>query len=259
MKISIITPTLNSIKYLSKCYSSIFEFQNYKNIEWIIIDGGSKDGTIEFFKNLNNPAIKIFSENSNHPSKAYHYGITQATGEIIGTLGSDDYYENNIFYEVVKIFDKPDVNWLVGSNSIVDNNNIEIRKIITKYKNYNLHNYSLKRLLNNNFIAMQSVFWKKDFMINKIGNFNITNFIESMDYDMWIRMAMQSEPFILNKKLSNFRMHKSSITAKGNFNQMNQMVLISSKYGKFNIFKKYFLKLKTIFIFLIYKTLNFIN
>ena len=66
MKISIITPTLNSIKYLSRCYKSVFEFQNYKNIEWIIVDGGSKDGTIEFLKNLNNPAIKIYSENSNH-------------------------------------------------------------------------------------------------------------------------------------------------------------------------------------------------
>ena len=46
---------------------------------------------------------------------------------------------------------------------------------------------------------MQSVFWRKNFMPNKIGNFNTTNFIESMDYDMWIRMAINSKPTIINK------------------------------------------------------------
>ena len=259
MKISIITPTLNSIKYLSECYKSVFEMQEYKNIEWIIIDGGSRDGTIEFLKNLNNPAIKIYSENSNHPSKAYHYGITKVSGDIIGTLGSDDYYENNIFSKIVKVFENPKINWLIGSNVIINNQGQEIRKIITKYKNYNLSNYSLKRLLNNNFIPMQSVFWKKNFMPDEIGNFNTTDFIESMDYDMWIRMAINSEPTIINKKLSYFRMHKNSITAKGNFDQMNQMLLISCKYGKFNILKKSFLKIKIIIIYLIYKFLNLFN
>lgn len=256
MKLSIITPTLNSIKYLSRCYKSVFELQNYKNIEWIIVDGGSKDGTIEFLKNLNNPAIKIYSENSNHPSKAYHFGITKVSGEIIGTLGSDDYYENNIFSTIVKVFENPKINWLIGSNTIINSQGNEIRKIITRYKNYNISNYSLRKLLNNNFIPMQSVFWKKNFMPDKIGNFNTTNFIESMDYEMWIRMAINSNPTIVNKRLSYFRMHKNSITTKGNFDQMNQMLLISCKYGEFNIFKKGFLKIKITLIYIIYRILN---
>lgn len=259
MKLSIVTPTLNSVKYLSRCYKSIFELQDYKNIEWIIVDGGSKDGTIEFLKNLNNPTIKIFSESSNHPSKAYHLGITKVSGEIIGTLGSDDYYENNIFSTIVEIFKNSKTNWIIGSNAIINSDGKEIRKIITKYKNYNLSNYSLIKLLNNNFIPMQSVFWKKNFMPDKIGNFNTTNFIESMDYDMWVRMAMNSEPTILDKKLSYFRMHKNSLTTKGNFNQMNQMLLISCKYGKFNFIKKSFLKIKIVLIYTIYRTLNLFN
>ena len=50
MKLSIITPTLNSIKYLSKCYKSVFELQDYKNIEWIIVDGVVKMGLSNFLK-----------------------------------------------------------------------------------------------------------------------------------------------------------------------------------------------------------------
>lgn len=259
MKLSIITPTLNSIKYLSRCYKSIFEMQDYKDVEWIIIDGGSKDGTIEFLEKFDNPAIKIFSENSGHPSKAYHYGITKVSGEIIGTLGSDDYYENNIFGTIIKAFENSRTDWLIGSNSIINSKGAEIRKIITNYKNYNLSNYSLKKLYNNNFIPMQSVFWRKKFMPDKIGNFNISNFIASSDYDMWIRMALKSEPTILNKRLSCFRMHKNSLTTKGNFDQINQMLLISCHYGKFNFFKKNFLKVKIILIYILYKGLNLLN
>ena len=62
MKISIITPTLNSLIYLPKCAESIINKQDYTEFEWIIVDGGSKDGTIDFLKKINSDKIKIFTE-----------------------------------------------------------------------------------------------------------------------------------------------------------------------------------------------------
>ena len=259
MKISIITPTLNSIMYLDDCYKSIFLHQNYENIEWIIVDGGSTDGTLEYLKNKKDYRIKIFNENSKHPSKAYNYGITKACGEIIGILGSDDFYTKNIFIEIINIFKEHKIKWLVGFNSIINHKNKEIRKVITKFKEYKLKNYSFKSLTRNNFIPTQSVFWTSNFMPNTINNFNIEEMIESMDYDMWLRMASNFKPYILKKKLSYFRMHENSLTTKGNFKQLNTMHLISMKYGNFNFFEKFYLKLKFILIYLLYKILRITN
>ncbi len=259
MKFSIITPTLNSIEFLKKSSDSVLINQKYPNIEWIIIDGGSTDGTIEYLNSLENTNIKIFNDDSGHPSKAFNYGITKANGEIISLLGSDDYYEEEIFSEIAFIFENNKIDWLIGYNEIVDKHEKEIRKIITKFKKSSLNNYSFKKLSKNNFIAAHSVFWKKEFMPNKIGNFNTNEFIESMDYEMWLRMGRISKPYILKKKLSNFRMHKNSLTTKGNLKQLNQMYLVSLKYGKFNVIEKIILKTKSLIIFIIYKLLMNFN
>ena len=166
MKFSIITPTLNSIKFLKECSESIITKQLYSNFEWIIIDGGSKDGTIDYLHSLKNLNIKIFKENSGHPSKAFNFGITKATGDIIGLLGSDDYYEENIFSDIASLFKGNNIDWLVGYNRIVDKDNTEIRKLITKFKNNSLDHYNFKKLSRNNFIGAHSVFWRREFMPN---------------------------------------------------------------------------------------------
>ena len=103
MKLSIVTPTLNSYKFIKKCADSILIHQNYNNIEWIVADGGSTDGTIEYLKNLKNNKIILINENTGHSTKAYNVGISKASGDIIGTLGSDDIYNKDIFLKVINI------------------------------------------------------------------------------------------------------------------------------------------------------------
>ena len=74
---------------------------------------------------------------------------------------------------------------------------------------------------------------------------------------MWLKMAKISKPLIVNEKFSFFRMHKTNITSKGSFKQLNQMAKISNKYGNFNFFEKIIIRLKSILILGIYKILNF--
>lgn len=90
MKISIITATYNSLKYISWALESISN-QTYKNLEWIVIDGGSTDGTLEFLqksKFIN----RLISEPDHGIYGALNKGIRVATGDIIGFLHSDDFY-----------------------------------------------------------------------------------------------------------------------------------------------------------------------
>lgn len=90
MKISIITATYNSIKHISWALESIIN-QNYKNLEWIVIDGGSTDGTIEFLQR-SKCISRLISEPDQGIYWALNKGIRVATGDIIGFLHSDDFF-----------------------------------------------------------------------------------------------------------------------------------------------------------------------
>ena len=257
MKLSIITPTLNSSQYLEECANSILLNQNYDNFEWLIVDGGSTDSTLEILDNYNSLKIRIIKDYSNHPSIAYNKGLQAATGDIISTLGSDDIYEKNIFEEIIKIFSINSIDWLIGHNKIIDSKSKEVRKFITNFKIKKINNFSYQSLALDNYVPMQSVFWKKKFMPEKIGYFNNDAFIESMDYETWLRMAKVSKPYILKKRLSSFRVHKNSITSKVNLRQMNEMTKISIKHLGNNFFLKFYLYIKMFLIIIIYKVFKF--
>ena len=100
IKFSIIIPSFNSKKFLNQCLQSIFK-QTYKNYEVIVVDGGSKDGTIEFLKTLKNK-VKWISENDDGQSDAINKGILLSTGNWITWQNCDDYYnDNKIIYLII--------------------------------------------------------------------------------------------------------------------------------------------------------------
>jgi glycosyltransferase involved in cell wall biosynthesis len=106
MKFSIITVCLNSEKTILYTLNSILN-QTYKNIEHIIIDGGSTDRTLEIIKKYPFKNKKFFSTNSTGIYSAINEGIKRATGQYISVLHSDDIYQNNyILEEVSKIIKK---------------------------------------------------------------------------------------------------------------------------------------------------------
>ena len=106
MKISIITISYNSIKTISNTIKSVIN-QKYENIEYLIIDGGSTDGTVQVLNEYSKSIFKIVSEKDNGIYDAMSKGINLATGEIVGFLNSDDFYiNNNILTRVANIFIK---------------------------------------------------------------------------------------------------------------------------------------------------------
>lgn len=104
MKISIITVTYNCKSFLSHCLDSVFS-QSHDNIEHIVVDGGSTDGTLSLLNSRRNNLSKIISEPDDGIYDAMNKGIEHANGDIIGFLNSDDFYaDNNVLSEVEKIF-----------------------------------------------------------------------------------------------------------------------------------------------------------
>ena len=193
--ISVITPILNGEKFLHETYLSI-----KKNIyfsEWIVIDGGSTDRTIEILENYKDNKIKIHYISGNS-SVAINHGIKNEKNEIVGVIGCDDLYEKNTSEIVFESFEKnPNLNWCIGQYKIINDKNIEIKKPIKLYKNFRLKHYNFTNLITENFIPSMSVFWKKS-INNEIGYWD-TKIINCNDYDMWLRIAIKYNPIIINK------------------------------------------------------------
>jgi len=113
-KITIITVVKNNKDTLERCIKSVLN-QNYENLEYIIIDGNSSDGTSEIINKYKNNISKLISEEDNGIWDAMNKGIISANGDVIGFLNSDDYYFDNVFETVNRYFSKNKIDFLFGS------------------------------------------------------------------------------------------------------------------------------------------------
>ena len=102
-KITLVTPCFNSAKYIEQTILSIIK-QDYENLEYIIIDGGSTDGTVEIIQKYEDKIAYWVSEPDNGQSEAINKGIAKATGDIFNWVNADDYLESNALSQVAKAF-----------------------------------------------------------------------------------------------------------------------------------------------------------
>ncbi|MRX63772.1 glycosyltransferase family 2 protein [Maribacter luteus] len=133
MKVSIITGTYNSEKYIGDCLKSIYE-QDFPEIEHIIIDGASKDRTLEVIENTDNRVAQVISEPDKGIYDAMNKGIKLASGEIVGILNSDDFYNSNeVISKVVKAFEENNADCVFGNLYYVkpDDTSVIVRKWVT--------------------------------------------------------------------------------------------------------------------------------
>jgi glycosyltransferase involved in cell wall biosynthesis len=115
LKISIITPSYNQGEYIEKTILSILD-QNYPNLEYIIMDGGSTDNTVDIIKKYEDRITFWQSEKDKGQTGAINKGFEKCTGDIVTWLCSDDYYEPNILFEVEKAFkENTDINLVCGN------------------------------------------------------------------------------------------------------------------------------------------------
>ncbi len=230
MKFSIITPSFNQCRYLKRTMDSILNQEGAFELEWIVMDGGSTDGTLELLRDRSDPRILWQSEKDKGQSDALNKGLARAGGELIGWLNSDDLYTPGALAAVAEAFQRhSDAQWLVGRCGIVDQEDRPIRHGITRYKNRLLDRYTRRRLLaGNNPISQPAVFWRRSFG-QQAGPLDVT-LHHAMDYDLWLRMSQLAEPLILKRELSLFRVHSTSKSGTQTAERFAEQYAVAHRY-----------------------------
>ena len=193
MKISIITISYNAENTIENTLKSI-ENQSYNNIEHIIIDGGSKDSTLEICNSFPH-VFKILSEPDNGVYDAFNKGLKLATGDVIGFLNADDtFYNENSIQDIVDAFSNNETDIVYGNLDYVNEESKVIRNWISRPYEKGLLKKAWK-------IAHPSFYCKKE-VYDRLGGYN-DSFKIAGDFELCLRFLEinQVPSFYLNKKL----------------------------------------------------------
>lgn len=180
MKVTIITATYNSEKYLEGCIQSILN-QSYKNIEHIIIDGKSTDGTLSIIKKYESVISKWISEKDRGLYDALNTGMSMATGDIVGILNSDDLLASTkIIEDIVTAFQTIPIDSLYGDLEYVEPD--DINKVYRLWRG-RVYNRNLFKL---GWMPAHPTFYVKRDLIVKYGGYQ-NHYFSAADYEFMCR------------------------------------------------------------------------
>jgi len=243
-KISIVTPSYNQAKFLEKTILSVLN-QNYPNLEYIIIDGGSKDGSIEIIKRYEKFLAYWVSEKDKGQADAINKGFGIAKGELIAWQNSDDIYLPSTFVHIARIFNKRRHDLIYGDILIIDEYGIPKRTFrFGPWPKFGLKNVGMS-------ISNQSSFWTRELQ-KKCGPL-INNLHYAFDGEYFYRLLVNTKKIIhIPEILACFRIHHAAKSQKKN-EYKKELELIKSicKFRRKNLLIKLIDKLMRAFYALI--------
>jgi glycosyltransferase involved in cell wall biosynthesis len=202
--VSIVTPSFNQGRFLERTIQSVLS-QNYQPIEYIIIDGGSSDDSVEIINKFSNKLKYWVSEPDRGQTNAINKGFDHSNGQILAWLNSDDEYAPDAVTEAVDFLqDHPEIGLVYGDANFIDDNDRVIGKFPARQTD-------LKKLQRGYVhIPQQSAFFRAD-LWREVEPLD-PNFFFAMDYDLWVRLSKISEIKYLPHTWSNFRLHTHAKT-----------------------------------------------
>ncbi|AGX87448.1 glycosyltransferase family 2 protein [Candidatus Symbiobacter mobilis] len=203
MQVSVITCTYNSEPFLADSIASVLA-QTYPDIDYLFVDGGSTDGTLQRIAAIERP-VRVVHEVRGGISHAMNVGLSEATGDVIAYLHSDDFYlDGAVLAKVVRAMEQHDVGWCYGRIE-------SLREQKRMPENFVAPRYSAQCLLRGNFIPHPAAFVRRDWL-ERVGGFE-ENLRYAMDYDLWLKLARLGAPYELDEPLTVFRVHPGSLSS----------------------------------------------
>lgn len=202
--ISIVTPSFNQARFLEATIQSVLG-QEYPRLEYMIVDGGSTDGSLEVIKKYAGRLAWWVSEKDQGQTDAINKGFARARGEIFAWLNSDDTYEPGALHAAADYLGThPAVGLVYGDANFID----ESGRVIGRFA---AAQTDLRRLRRGYVhIPQQAAFFRGD-LWRSLGPLD-PSFYFAMDYDLWVRLAGRSQIRYVQQTWANFRLHSAGKT-----------------------------------------------
>ena len=237
-KVSIVTPSFNQALFLEATIHSVLS-QDYPNLEYIIIDGGSTDGSIEIIKKYQDRLAYWVSEPDQGQTDAINKGFNRATGDILAWLNSDDTYEPGAVSKAVAALDKhPAASMVYGDANFTNAEGRVIGRFPAAQTDY--------RKLRQGYvhIPQQAAFFRAEYWKQVVPLDD--SFFFAMDYDLWVRLSALAPLVYIPDVWANFRMHGDAKSIAADDRCWPEMLRVHRRLGgsKFSvIYAKYLLRI----------------
>ncbi|NES05175.1 MAG: glycosyltransferase [Okeania sp. SIO2F4] len=243
-KISIVTPSYNQGKYLEETIRSVL-LQGYPHLEYIIIDGGSTDNSVEIIEKYSPWLSYWVSEKDQGQSNGINKGFKQVTGDIVAWINSDDYYFQEAFAKVAQEINPEKKRFVIVGKAFLSNieNYHGLSPVFSPY-NLLFHNYSGKMGLPIVMPPQPAIFWHKQ-VLEKTG-FLDENLDKSLDYEYWLRMMLSHNYkfYSIPMNFAYYRIHPESKSGQGWQTFAKEYQLVFSKYwDSLNFFHKFYARM----------------
>ena len=204
--ISLVTPNYNQGKFLEKCIRSVLS-QNYPHLEYIIIDGGSTDNSVEIIKKYENKLTYWVSEKDDGQADAINKGLKHVTGNIFNWLNSDDYFEPGALLKCAEAYEKEPsaVGWVGGCRRIDSNG-----RVLTVIYPNGMDRENIGQNWNGRQFYQPSCFLSTK-RVKEVGGLNPDLYI-ALDLDLWIRILENGKFFASKGIWSNAIIHTDAKT-----------------------------------------------
>jgi glycosyltransferase involved in cell wall biosynthesis len=222
--VSIITPSFNQARYLEATIQSVLE-QDYPRIEYIIVDGGSSDGSVDVIKKYAGRLAWWVSEQDKGQTDAINKGFNRASGEILAWLNSDDTYNPGAVSAAVKyLTENPDVAMVYADCNYIN----EQGGVIGKFNSAQTDHRRLREGYVH--IPQQTMFFRANYW-KELGPLD-PSFYFAMDYDLWTRIASRAPiKYLAGQTWANFRIHTSGKTTSADDRCWPEMLRVHYRDG----------------------------
>ncbi len=222
LKLSIITPSFNQGRFLETALESVAS-QGYPNLQHIVIDGGSTDGTLLLLQKWAD-RVQWISEPDRGQAEALNKGFSRAEGDVLAWLNADDFYLPGALGKVAEVFEThPEIQWLYGDVQFVDE---EGRFLFIDRPGP--FNFRKLLYLGVSYIPQPGVFFRRT-LLEAVGPLDV-HLYHSMDYDLWLRFGQKTPAYYLPQTLSAFRVHSHSKTQRAVWCQIRESRQVRSRY-----------------------------
>jgi glycosyltransferase involved in cell wall biosynthesis len=221
--VSIVTPSFNQAAFLKEATNSVFS-QEFSPIEYIVIDGGSTDGSVELLKKTSSKLTYWISEPDKGQADAINKGFARATGKYFAWLNADDRLKPNAVKEAVAFLEAhPKVGMVYGDADFIDAEGRVVGRFDSQPTDY-------KKLLRGYVhIPQQAAFWRAD-LWRRVAPLDI-NLMFAMDYDLWVRLAKISRLHYEPRLWADFRLHLDSKTIQNDMRAWDDMLKVHRREG----------------------------